>query len=226
MALKGCIVAKSVTGRPFPCLSVEPDKADRPGTAVMRAPGSPSHVIVMPVRDIVGIEAPELRHQIGNILWRESLASRRHVVEALNGAITIDDVGIAVNAEGGRSQDHLHIHLDCLGRSVHTAVLTSAQHINGDWTLLPHKLQGSRFFAMRTKAVDAERFNPFDAVQTLPSRGSRPNEITFVAISTGPDDPDRGHLLLAFRAPGGHSEKLLDHACLIAQAGQNLHRYR
>ncbi|RZK82840.1 MAG: CDP-diacylglycerol diphosphatase, partial [Methylobacterium sp.] len=60
-ALKTCVLAKRLADRTFPCLDVDLGDKDRPGTAVLRAPGEPTHVVVMPTDTVAGLEAPVLR---------------------------------------------------------------------------------------------------------------------------------------------------------------------
>jgi CDP-diacylglycerol pyrophosphatase len=213
IALQTCVLAKKTTGRTFPCLAVDLGSSDRSGTAVLRAPGQPTHTVVMPTEHVVGLEAPELQHASGNAYWRAALAARHFVTDALKGATPTEDVGLAVNSEGGRSQDQLHIHLDCVKPSVRAALRVYAPSIHESWAPMPIALQGRRFFAMRIRAADVESFNPFAALARLPGRRPDLVQTSFGAISTPADDPEKGFFLLAYRAPRAHAEMLLDHSC-------------
>lgn len=216
VALQGCILMKETTGRTFPCLSVDLGHKDHPGTAVMRAPGEPTHIIVMPTRRTSGIEAPDLQHNLGNVLWRAALANRHRVTDALKDAVPVEDVGIAINSMGGRSQDQLHIHVDCINPIARAALRDRTQHVQGSWVVVTPTLLGSRFFAMRVKSQEAESFNPFVALARVPGRTTGLRDVTFAAFSTPSNDPDKGYILLAYRSSGSHAEKLLDHTCAIA----------
>ncbi|WP_336489778.1 CDP-diacylglycerol diphosphatase [Methylobacterium nigriterrae] len=213
VALQACVLAKKTTGRTFPCLAVDLGTSDRPGTAVLRAPGQPTHTVVMPTEHIIGLEAPELQGQNGNIYWRAALAARHYVTDALHGAASIGDVGLAVNSEGGRSQDQLHIHLDCVQPSVRLALQAYARSIHHTWAAMPIALQGSRFFAMRVEAAEIESFNPFAALVRLPGRQPDLSQTSFAAISESADDPNAAVFLLAYRAAAAYAEKLLDPTC-------------
>jgi CDP-diacylglycerol pyrophosphatase len=57
-ALKTCVAAKKLTNRTFPCLDVDLGDKERPGTAVLRAPGELTHIVVMPTDTVPGLEAP------------------------------------------------------------------------------------------------------------------------------------------------------------------------
>ena len=213
VALQTCVLAKKTTGRTFPCLAVDLGTSDRPGTAVLRAPGQPTHTVVMPTERIAGIEAPELQRQSGNAYWRATLAARHYVTDTLNGAASIGDVALAVNSEGGRSQDQLHIHLDCVKPSVRAALRVYAPDIHHTWAAMPIALQGSRFLAMRVEAAEIETFNPFAALARLPGRQPDLSRTSFAVISTPADDPEAAFFLLAYRAVDAYAEKLLEHTC-------------
>jgi CDP-diacylglycerol pyrophosphatase len=215
-ALKTCVLAKRIADRTFPCLSVDLGDKDRPGSAVLRAPGEPTHIVVMPTDTTPGLEAPVLRGPRGAAYWRAALAARPFVSDALKGRLPLEAVGLAVNSARGRSQDQLHIHLDCLKPSVLAAVKAHGRQIRGTWTRFPVPLAGDRFHAMRVPEAEAARFNPFAALRTLP--GPRPDlhRTSFAAVATPPGDPEPGFLLLAYRAPSASAEDVMDHSCAVA----------
>ena len=218
-ALKTCVLAKRVANRTFPCLDVDLGGTDRPGSAVLRAPGAPTHVVVMPTDTVPGLEASVLRGPRGVAYWNAALAARPFVSDALKGRLAVADVGLAVNSARGRSQDQLHIHLDCLRPSVLAAVRTHGRGVRAAWAPFPVPLAGDRYFAMRVPAADAERFNPFAALRTLPGRRPDLRETSFAALATPQGDPEPGFILLAYRAPGASAEDVMDHTCAAAAAG-------
>ena len=215
-ALQGCILAKKTLGQTFPCLAVDLGSKERPGTAVLRAPGQPTHTVVIPTANVVGLEAPELQSASGVAYWQAALAARSYVTDALKGSLPIEEVGMAVNSAGGRSQDQLHIHLDCMKPSVRAALQRYSRNIRGSWALLPIALQGTRFFAMRIEAGGADGFNPFSAVVRLPGRRTELGLTSFAVISTPRHELERGFFVLAYRSPTAHAEGLLDHTCSAA----------
>ena len=142
-ALKTCVLAKTVANRTFPCLDVDLGGKDRPGSAVMRAPGEPTHLVVMPTDTVPGLEASVLRGPRGVAYWKAALAARPFVSDALKGRLPVAEVGLAVNSARGRSQDQLHIHLDCLRPSVLRAVTANARGVRGTWGPFPVPLAGA-----------------------------------------------------------------------------------
>lgn len=218
-ALKTCVLAKRLANRTFPCLSVDLGDGERPGTAVLRAPGEPTHSVVMPTDTVAGLEASVLRGPRGAAYWRAALAARPFVADVFKGRLSPAAVGLAVNSARGRSQDQLHIHLDCLRPSVLAALKAHGRQIHRRWSRFPVPLAGDRYFALRVPEAEAEGFNPFAALHGLP--GTRPDlhNTSFAAVATQPGDPEPGYLLLAYRAPKASAEDVMDHSCTVADRG-------
>lgn len=215
-ALKTCVLAKRLANRTFPCLSVDLGDGDRPGSAVLRAPGEPTHSVVMPTDTVPGLEAPVLRGPRGAAYWRAALAARPLVSDVLKGRLTPAEVGLAVNSARGRSQDQLHIHLDCLRPSVLKAIRAHGRQVRHTWGRFPVPLAGDHYYALRVPEAEAAQFNPFAALHTLP--GARPDlhRTSFAALATPPGDPEPGYILLAYRAPSASAEDVMDHSCTVA----------
>lgn len=223
-ALKTCVVAKRTTGATFPCLAVDLGGVGQPGTAVLRAPGARTHVVVMPVDTVVGLEAPELQQERGAAYWRAALGARHFITDALQGARPIDDVGLAINSAGGRSQDQLHIHLDCVKPGVRATVEKYGQTLGPSWKPLPVALHGARYFAMRVGGDAVERFNPFAALTRLPGHRRDLQGTSFAAFSTARAGAPGSVVLLAYRGPSASAEALLDHSCQEPGSGASAHR--
>lgn len=215
-ALQACILAKKTLGRTFPCLAVDLGTNEQPGTAVLRAPGQPTHTVVMPTANVVGLEAPELQSASGVAYFRAALAARSYVTDVLKSRLPVEEIGMAVNSVGGRSQDQLHIHLDCIKPSVRAALQRYSRDVRGSWTILPIALQGTRLFAIRIGAAEVNSFNPFSAIMSLPGRRTDLGLTSFAVISTPRHELERGFFVLAYRSPDAHAEGLLDHACSAA----------
>lgn len=218
-ALKTCVLAKRLANRTFPCLSVDLGDGARPGTAVLRAPGEPTHSVVMPTDTVAGLEAPVLRGPRGAAYWRAALAARPFVSDVFKGKLPPAAVGLAVNSARGRSQDQLHIHLDCMRPSVLAALKAHDRQIRRTWSRFPVPLAGDHYYALRVPEAQAAQFNPFAALHGLP--GARPDlhRTSFAAVATQPGDPEPGYILLAYRAPSASAEDVLDHSCAVVDRG-------
>ncbi|MCJ2072534.1 CDP-diacylglycerol diphosphatase [Methylobacterium sp. J-030] len=220
VALQGCVLAKKAAGRSFPCLSVDLGDDTRPGTAVLRAPGQPTHTVVMPTDNVSGIEAPVLQGPRGAAYWRAALDARHFVSDALQGRLPVAAVGLEVNSVGGRSQDQLHIHLDCMHRSVTAALKAHGDAVGESWVPFPVPLEEEQYLALRVPADAVETFNPFAALARVPGWRGRLHDASFAAVSADPDDPGAGMILLAYRMPEASAEELMDHSCRAARPGR------
>jgi CDP-diacylglycerol pyrophosphatase len=217
LALQGCLLTKKTTGRSFPCLAVDLGDKNRPGTAVLRAPGQPTHTVVMPTAAVVGLEAPPLQQAPGNAYWKAALAARSYVVSTLKGGLSVEQVGIAVNAENGRTQDQLHIHLDCIKPNVRAALQRHSHRLREAWIGFPVRLERSYFMARRIDAAEVNSFNPFAALMQLPGREPDLRMTSFAIIPDAHTDRSKNFIMLAYRAPKAHAEMLLDHSCAAIQ---------
>lgn len=210
-----CVAAQATFGKPFPCLRVDLGSHDRPGFAILKAPLLKTEVVVMPTDRIAGIEDRSLRKASGAAYWRAAAEARHFVTDALKGRLDTSDVAFAVNSQGGRSQDQLHVHLDCVRPTVRAALRAHSGIFTADWRPLPFLLGGERYYGKLIPADALDRLNPFEQLAHLP--GPHDLRATSLAmISTAPGDPVPGAYLLAYRAGDSHAEWLLDHDCALA----------
>lgn len=216
VALQGCVLAKKAAGRSFPCLSVDLGDGERPGTAVLRAPGQPTHTVVMPTDNVSGIEAPVLQGPRGAAYWRAALAARHAVSDALQGRLPIAAVGLEVNSVGGRSQDQLHIHLDCMRRSVMAALKAHGPAVGETWAPFPIPFGETHYLALRVPADRVEGFNPFAALARVPGWQGKLHDVSFAVVAADPENPQAGMIALAYRMPEASAEDLMDHRCRAA----------
>jgi len=212
VVLQSCLVAHKTAGIPFPCLAVNLASNTDPGYAVLRAPFSATRVLVVPTERVEGIESPILQRTDATAYWRAALGARHFVTDALGGRIPLSEIALAVNSSVGRSQDQLHIHLDCLKPSVRSALQQHASGFTAHWKPLKVPLEGARYFGSKVGASQAGEFNPFASLASLP--GPRNLHATSLAVVSAPaNDPRGGFYILAYRGRRSPVEKLLDPTC-------------
>src|SRR5690348_12913583 len=168
VVLQSCVVAQKTAGIPFPCLAVNLASGGGAGYAVLRAPFSATRVLVVPIDRVTGIESPVLQRADASASWRAALDARRYVTDALGGRIPLSEVALAVNSSVGRSQDQLHLHLDCMKPAVRAAVQRHAPLFTARWTPLKVPLEGARYYGLKVPASQADEFNPFASLNNLP----------------------------------------------------------
>jgi CDP-diacylglycerol pyrophosphatase len=214
--VKVCVANHQLTGGAFPCLDVDTAQGVARGFAVVRAPLRQTHVVVTPTARIAGIEDPALQAPDAPNYFADAWAARKYVLDSVERRVGEHDIGLAVNSRPGRSQDQLHIHVDCLN---HRYALLLRQHDGGlsaeKWTKLNFALRGRYYWAMLINSPDLGAVNVFrTAASLLRVSPGRMEDLTVVLVPRG----DKGFYLLADQySPGamgkGHGEFLLDHAC-------------
>ncbi len=144
-----CLPAYESIGVAFPCLEVNIANGVDRGFAVLRAPSSATHIIVVPALRISGIESPVLQSEAAPNYWEAAWDARRFVEQGAGRPLARDKIGMAVNSAATRSQDQLHIHVSCVAKDVADFLRRHQSEIREAWSPLRAKLAGHRFLAMK-----------------------------------------------------------------------------
>ena len=107
-----CVPASRVGNPPSPCLTLNND--DEAGFAVLKDRVGVAQVLVIPTKQISGIESLDARKAPAKNYWSAAWNAKFFVFGYLQREIARDEVGLAVNSQHDRSQDQLHIHVDCI----------------------------------------------------------------------------------------------------------------
>ena len=215
-----CTTNYSLTGLAFPCLEVKLPEDRGRGYAVLRPPYGAPDTILTPVRKTPGIEDPWLQSPEAPNYFSEAWKSIPLLASKLGRKPDPAAMGLAVNSAYTRSQDQMHIHLDCLAADVRRTLNELDPKITETaWTRLPGPLRGLSYLARRVSARDFERTNVFALVASgVPDARTDMAHITMV-VTASSSARSPGYLVLAAKAgayqrgvrPTG--EDLLDHAC-------------
>lgn len=212
-----CVADQRQFGIPSPCTKV--DLAS--GYAIVRHPTDPTHFLLIPTTRVTGIEDPALLSPDTPNYWSKAWRARQYVEERAGRVLERDDLSLAVNSVQGRSQDQLHIHIDCIKPAVEAALRTHAAAIGPSWAPFPKALAGNFYLAKRINSSDLDGVNPLRLLAALPQARSAMGEQTLVVTGeTGPHGRP-GFILLTSRAipdiTDGGGEALQDHRCLVGQ---------
>ncbi len=191
------------------------------GYALLRDPQAKTEVLLVPTTRLIGIESPELQTPGGLNYWQAAWDARRLIEDRVGRQAVREDIGLAINSAFGRSQDQLHIHVDCVLPEVKAALEMRADEIRRFVGALGFALAGKYYRALRLDGESPGERDPFKllaqgspkaradmARQTLAvvgvrSRDGRPGFILLAATGNTPENPD------------GASEALLDHSCAL-----------
>jgi len=202
---------------PAPCVSV--DLAG--GYAVLKDESGATQVLVIPTTRITGIESPALLEPASPNYWADAWQARHDVETFAHREIPREDLALAVNSIYGRSQDQLHIHVDCIRPDVRDALDTAMDRIGPKWAPLDVSLAGHRYRAMRLSGEDLADRNPFKLLADAdPMARAEMGLETLVVAGAVFEDGSPGFILLSDRFdPSMHDaasgESLLDHGCQV-----------
>ena len=218
--VRACVLDRRVTGSPWPCLYVD----RRAGYVVVGDPRRRTQVLVTPTVRIAGIESPGLLSGNGPNYWRAAWLARRWLDRRAGQAIPMDDVGLAVNSYPGRTQDELHIHLDCLRPSVRRTIDVSLAGVSDRWAELAVPLtHGHRYRARWLARAELQTADPFQLLAADPAVGGARGLWTLVMVAAHRPSGEQGFVLLSHRTDyathdWAAGEELLDHHCTALHA--------
>ena len=212
-----CVPTMQATGHPLPCRKVDLDRR----FAVLKDILGKTQYLVLPTDPIAGIEAPELLKPDAPNFWQFSWEARSFVEEAAGRTIPRDYVGLAINSAKGRSQNQLHIHIDCVRQDVLQALRRYRASIGDTWSPMPVRLRGHRYLAMRVEGSELGAADPFKLLADKVSRArAAMADQTLVVIGMTFKNGKPGFYILndhVGATPGDQAsgEELLDHNCSL-----------
>ncbi|MGH7001010.1 MAG: CDP-diacylglycerol diphosphatase [Stellaceae bacterium] len=203
---------------PSPCTLVDLAR----GYVVLKDRVGATQFLALPTARITGIESAVLLAPRAVDYMQDAWSARRFVRAQAPGPLTRADLSLAVNSIYGRSQNQLHIHVDCLRRDVRDTLAQHRATIGDKWQPFPVKLAGHDYIARRLVVPDLDGVNPFRTLadQVPEARANMGAYTLIVAGATFGGKP--GFILLAdhadpARGDFANGESLQDHACAVAR---------
>ena len=218
-----CVPDETQNHNPAPCALVDLEGGEAYGYVILKDIRGVAQFLMIPTRQISGIESPDILSPDVPNYWAAAWAHRDLISSRLGRGLPWDGIGLAINSQAARSQDQLHIHMDCLRADVRASLAQHSGVVGTDWAELPVNLAGGHYIARRLATSDLATHDPFKllaesspqakanmALQSLAlvGIGQSPETQAFVLLAISPKD--------AQSAPA-HSEDLLDHSCAPAQ---------
>ena len=207
---------------PAPCIEVAPPGAGANGYAVLKDRAGRYQYLVLPLARIVGIESPLLLQPDTPNYLADAWNAGMYVEAALHKRLPRDAMSLVVNSVHDRSQDQLHIHVDCIRPDVHDALQRLLPDITDRWQPLAEPLppNGGRYQAKWTSGTTLST-NAFKSLAASLPHGDRMALHSLAVVGARRASGEPGFILLSSRyepAQGyrGNAEKLQDQACAIA----------
>ncbi len=224
-----CVPDQLAHRSPAPCASVDLSGGEADGSAVLKDIEGTSQFLLIPTARISGIESPAILAPDAPNFFARAWSATALVDERLHRLLPRRDLSLAINSRSGRSQEQLHIHVDCIAPEVRAALDRAAPAIGAQWRPLPVRLALHRYRAIRIPGDSLADVNPFRLLAaSLADPGREMGRHTLVLVGEVRDgqpgfvllDGEAGPLaaLLGPRIAlgSGSGEELQDHACRIA----------
>jgi CDP-diacylglycerol pyrophosphatase len=215
--VQACVVNHRITGSAFPCLEVNDAKGIVTGFVVLRPPLEQTHIVIVPTVRIVGIEDASLQSASAPNFFEDAWEARKYVLDRAPRRVRGDEIGLAVNSKAGRTQDQLHIHVDCVNMDVRRALKSWGAKIPFNvWSPFRLDPAAPRYLLLKLKRDDLAGINVFKlAADGLAVQPHNLGGMIIAVIGASFPDGKNGFYILAALtgSSDGKSEALLDHSC-------------
>jgi len=202
-----CLPMHASLGLSLPCLEVD----EKHGFVVIRAPGDATRIIIVPTVRTPGIESASLLRDDAPNYWAYAWAARDRVIAAAPRSLGWSDLGMAINSSQGRTQDQMHIHVDCLDARVKRE-LAGARLSTKSWSKLVPK-PGVGIYRTKLLGENGLTRSIFQVVaKEVPGARAQMGQQTIAVVGLVDPKGTRSFALLE-KGGGASAEELLDHKC-------------
>ena len=214
-----CVAHHLQNNTDAPCVRVEIKAPETSGYAILKDRNGIAQLLLIPTAQISGIEDQKLQTDPVNYLakaWDE----RGTLATYLQKPVDDRMVSLAINSPQGRSQDQLHIHIDCLAPNARALIDGQMAAIHIGWSEPIVLLNGHGYRALRLSKATFAATNLFIMLaQTWPDQ-SKVKNLTLVVVASG-ETPESDLLVLGgesnlLTGNFGSGEEFQDHSCAIA----------
>jgi CDP-diacylglycerol pyrophosphatase len=206
---------------PKPCESVDLKGGVEEGVAILKDLVGVAQMLAIPTRRITGIEDPQMLAPDAPPVFAEAWKAQAFVDARLGRQLPRDAVALAINSEHARSQDQLHVHVDCVAVSVADTLADYHSSLDETWRAMTVPLHGRVYLARRLDSADLSDVAPLQLLAAgVEGAATHMGAYSLAAIGATFDGKP-GFVLLADQFSlegGGHAEDLQDHDCAIARS--------
>ncbi|MGD0719799.1 MAG: CDP-diacylglycerol diphosphatase [Roseiarcus sp.] len=205
---------------PIPCDGIDMSMGWDKGVALLKDGVGKVRMLAIPTHVISGIEDPAVLAAGEPNYFAEAWAARNGFPLRLHARLSSQAVAAVVDSRPARSQDQLHVIVDCLDADVAATLAKEAGDMPTQWRQMPDSLKGRTYWARRVEASKPEDIWPFRLLADGLPEASRDMAAWSLALTKPASLGEGSFLLLADRADGdqgGRARDLLDPACGIAQ---------
>jgi len=204
---------------PVPCEHIDITGGEDRGYVDFKDQRGVAQMLTIPIRRVTGIEDPALLEPDAPNYFAGAWGARAYVEGHLHRSLPREAVAISVNSMVRRSQDQLHLHVDCVDNDVATTLAEYKDRLDSQWRPMSVALKGRHYWARRLDSRDLSDISPFRLLADgVDGAKDRMGQWTLVAIGATFSGDKPGFILLADDAEtgGGHGQDLEDRECAIA----------
>jgi CDP-diacylglycerol pyrophosphatase len=219
-----CVPNQLAHDDPKPCVEVNLKSGAERGYAVLKDIRGATQYLLIPTERIVGIESPALLAPDAENYFADAWNARGFVEKAAGRALPIDTLSLAVNSVLARTQNQLHIHIDCIRPDVRATLIKLRASIGTSWAPLAEPVGGYGYQALRVTGPSLDGANPFKLLaERVPGARADMKLRTLVVIGMRFEADAPGFVILQDRADLAHLDfaagaRLQDRDCALAQA--------
>ena len=218
-----CVPHEEAERDPSPCAALDLAEGVEKGYGVLKDINGVAQFLLIPTARIGGIEDPAILAPGATNYWDAAWKARSFVDRRLHVALPRDAVALAINSLVARTQNQLHIHIDCIRPDVRSVLAANLDRIAGAWTPFPVPLAGHSYRSLRISRENLDGVDPFRLLaDNIPRSQGDIGMHTLVLVGANFTDGSSGFVLLddyANLAAGDRAsgEQLQDHGCAVAQ---------
>ncbi len=216
----GCVPHFEAGQGPKPCEAIDLNGSPAEGVAILKDRVGVAQMLAIPTRRITGVEDPQMLAPNAPPAFSDGWTAKARVEARLGKPLPREALSLAINSQYARSQDQLHVHVDCVRADVAKALDGYKASLDDQWRPMTIALAGRSYFARRLASNDLSASEPLLRLVAdgVPDAGAHMGAMSLGVV--GADfDGKPGFILLAdvFSLEGGGSaETLQDHDCAIA----------
>jgi CDP-diacylglycerol pyrophosphatase len=219
-----CVPDQEQNGDPAPCALVDLREHAK-GCVVLKDLVGATQYLLIPTARVSGIESPLLLAPEAPNYFADAWRERSYTERAAQHPLPRQAISLPINSAFGRSQNQLHIHIDCIRADVRAVLQRQLADIGDSWAPLSGPLSGHHYRAMRVLADALDGTNPFTLLADgIPGARMAMDAQTLVVVGAEFAGGSPGFIILTDQvnlANGDHAsgEELQDHGCAIGRPG-------
>jgi CDP-diacylglycerol pyrophosphatase len=219
-----CVPGQEQKGDPAPCALVDLREGDAKGYVVLKDLVGATQYLLIPTARVSGIESALLLASEAPNYFADAWRERSYTERAAQHPLPHQTISLAINSAFGRSQNQLHIHIDCIRADVREVLQRQLAVIGDSWAPLSEPLVGHHYRAMRVLADALDGTDPFKLLADgVPGARMAMGEQTLVVVGAEFVGGSPGFIILTDRvnlANGDNAsgEELQDHGCAIGRS--------